>query len=591
MIHLKELRQRPSIVMIGSHPGVIQSILDYDFLIGRNKPSIEVIVVQGRKLERYFWGREEVIIPAVPTLAAIKSTTKSQLNVAINVQSARRVLSSTKAAVETLPHLKLVTIFAEQTPEAHSLELRELAQAKKILIVGPASVGVLLPGYAKIGAIGGTQHRQLIDAGIIQQGNTAVISTSGGMVNELIHIATASGQGVSFALALGGDRFPVTDPITAMLMAEEDAATEQIIYFGELGSTDEFDIAKLIDQGKLTKKIIAYVAGVVAELFDTPPQFGHAKALAQTYDETARAKKERLKRSGVIVCDHLGDMAKALGVKQHESLPGQTIHVSVEGRKKSAMISHISGDKNGDVHLLGGELLDTVNRNSLASLVLSMLLGEQISSKKAIEFTDLILRMLVDHGPYVSGAANTIITARAGRDLVSGLTAGLLTIGPRFGGAINDASLGWIDGVISGMSAKEFVDSFTKRGGIIAGIGHKKYRIDMPDPRVEALMQFTGNSNGDRYVNFARDVEKITTTKKGNLILNIDGAIGAVMLDILESELSYEPDELRELADIEFFNALFVLSRSIGFTAHYLDQRRHDEGLFRLDVNDVRYMG
>jgi citrate synthase len=251
----------------------------------------------------------------------------------------------------------------------------------------------------------------------------------------------------------------------------------------------------------------------------------------------------------------------------------------------------VSGDKNGEMQLLGDELLATVERNTLASLVLSLLLGKQIESQKAIDFTDLVLRMLVDHGPYVSGAVNTIVTARAGRDLVSGLTAGLLTIGPRFGGAINAASMGWVDGVTGGITAKEFVDSFVSKGGIISGIGHKKYRVDMPDPRVEALMQFAGNSNGDRYLKFAREVEAITTQKKGNLILNIDGAIGAVMLDILESELGYEPDELRELADIEFFNALFVLSRSIGFTAHYLDQRRHDEGLFRLDPNDVRYLG
>ena len=39
--------------------------------------------------------------------------------------------------------------------------------------------------------------------------------------------------------------------------------------------------------------------------------------------------------------------------------------------------------------------------------------------------------------------------------------------------------------------------------------------------------------------------------------------------------------------EIEFFNALFVLSRSVGFTAHYLDQRRLDEGLFRLSPGDI----
>ena len=33
-----------------------------------------------------------------------------------------------------------------------------------------------------------------------------------------------------------------------------------------------------------------------------------------------------------------------------------------------------------------------------------------------------------DHGPAVSGAHNTIVTARAGKDLVSCLTSGLLTI-------------------------------------------------------------------------------------------------------------------------------------------------------------------
>lgn len=591
MIELSDLRKtEPSIIMLGSHPGIIQSMLDYDYLTGRKMPSIVGIVVQGRKLERYFWGEDEVVIPAVPTLSAIKKNLAEKCNIVLNVQSARRVLASTKEALDYLPNVKIVSIFAEQTPEVHSLELKKIAVEKNILIVGPSSVGFLLPGCFKVGAIGGTQYQQLLDARITSPGNTAVISTSGGMVNELIHIATGNGYGVSFAMALGGDRFPITDPMTAMLMAEADEQTEQIIYFGELGGGDEYVLAELIDAGKITKKVVAYVAGVVAELFDTPPQFGHAKAMAQTHDESASAKKERLRESGVLVCDHLGEMAGRLDNKRDDMVDSDKKY-EIGERKKRAIISHVSGDKDGEMQLLGDELLATVERNSLASLVLSLLLGKQVESRKAIDFTDLVLRMLVDHGPYVSGAVNTIVTARAGRDLVSGLTAGLLTIGPRFGGAINDASRGWVDGATSGMSAKEFVDSYIKRGGVIPGIGHKKYRIDMPDPRVKALMRFSENSNGDRYLKFAQSVEEITTQKKGNLILNIDGAIGAVMLDILESELGYEPAELKELAGIEFFNVLFILSRSIGFTAHYLDQRRHDEGLFRLSSDDVRYMG
>jgi ATP citrate (pro-S)-lyase len=593
MIKMSELRSSDmSIIMLGSHPGIIQSILDYDFLVGKAKPSVVAIIASGRKLERYFWGEDEIIIPVTTRLDTLDEALKKSCKIIVNVQSARRVLSSTSEAIELLPSLAVAVIFAEQTPEVHSLELKTLGEAKGILIVGPASVGILLPGFAKIGAIGGTQYEQLAEAAITEAGDTAVISTSGGMVNELIHMVTGSGQGVSFAVALGGDRFPITDPVAAVLAAQADDLTKQIVYFGELGGTDEYDIAQLIDEGILTKKLIVYVAGVVAELFETPPQFGHAGAMAQTESESASAKKARLQKSGAVVCDHIGDIVTEINKDSNtKKLAHKQPHPDIRNRKKRAIISHISGDKNDEMQLLGNELLHTVNNNSLASLVLSMLLGKQVDSKKAIEFTDYVLRLLVDHGPYVSGALNTIVTARAGRDLVSGLTAGLLTIGPRFGGAINGASDGWLRGVSEGLTPKQFVDGYSVNGGIIPGIGHKKYRIDMPDPRVKALVKFAGNSNGDRYLKFARSVEDITTTKKGNLILNVDGAIGALMLDVLESELGYTTKDMIDLVDIEFFNAIFVLSRSIGFTAHYLDQRRHDEGLFRLESNDVRYLG
>lgn len=50
------------------------------------------------------------------------------------------------------------------------------------------------------------------------------------------------------------------------------------------------------------------------------------------------------------------------------------------------------------------------------------------------------MQVTADHGPAVSGAHNTIVTARAGKDLVSALCSGLLTIGPRFGGALDKAA-------------------------------------------------------------------------------------------------------------------------------------------------------
>jgi len=68
----------------------------------------------------------------------------------------------------------------------------------------------------------------------------------------------------------------------------------------------------------------------------------------------------------------------------------------------------------------------------------------------------------LDHGPAVSGAHNTIVTARAGKDLVSSLCAGLLTIGPRFGGAIDGAAAMFSGAVDEGLSPQEFIDKMRK---------------------------------------------------------------------------------------------------------------------------------
>lgn len=57
-----------------------------------------------------------------------------------------------------------------------------------------------------------------------------------------------------------------------------------------MGGTDEYEIVDLIKEGLLTKPVIAYIAGVIGESFDTPVQFGHAKALAGSKDETVKCK-------------------------------------------------------------------------------------------------------------------------------------------------------------------------------------------------------------------------------------------------------------------------------------------------------------
>ena len=59
-------------------------------------------------------------------------------------------------------------------------------------------------------------------------------------------------------------------------------------------------------------------------------------------------------------------------------------------------------------------------------------------------------------------AMNTIVATRAGKDLISSLASGLLTIGSRFGGALDEAASMFSNARDTGLTPREFVDSCRK---------------------------------------------------------------------------------------------------------------------------------
>jgi len=588
-MNIEEIRKSQSkIIVIGNHPGIIQSMLDYDFLIGHTTPSIIGIVATGRKFVRFFFGKREVLLPVYSALSQVSQNVKKDVNTVLNVSSGRRVLTSMVEAIDTFPSVKIGTIFAEGVPEKHSIDLFEYAKDNNVTIIGPSSVGLVVPGSLKLGAIGGVSLKQITSSGLLSKGGVCVLSASGGMVNEIINVVNSTHNKISFSLSFGGDRFPLLEPVDALMIAQKDEKTKAIVYYGELGGEDEYKLAKLLEIGHITKPVICYVAGTISDLFETPPQFGHAKAMAEKNAESAKAKREVLKESGAKVPESFSEFVKMI-----QDLPDFGVETSsatienMDDRKHALISSSISKDVDGDVKILGEDLLSFAKENSFAKIAASLFLGKKIQSQDTEEFVDFILRVSVDHGPYVSGALNTIVSARAGRDLVSSLSTGLLTIGPRFGGALNEAARNWFSGVVDGKSASTFVEESASKKVYIQGIGHKKYRIDLPDPRVGEIKEYANRLEKKRFSNFAMEVEKITTEKKGNLILNIDGSIAAVLLDYLSEKEGYSDEQLWDLIQAEFFNAIFVLSRSVGFIAHFLDQKRLDEGLLRLSEDDV----
>jgi ATP citrate (pro-S)-lyase len=297
MITIPQIKSKPNkTIIFGEQPAILQSMLDFDYLSGKTEASIMGIIAGRRGFSKYFFGRREVLIPTFANLQGI--TLKEEYNYwFFNNLSGRRTLSSVSEVLD-VKNFAGGIIFAEGVPELHSLKIIEQNDE---LIIGPASVGLVIPGVLKLGPIGGITPEQVDEGKLTESGAVAVVSGSGGMTNELINVAIQAGHRLSFALSYGGDRFPVLSPRDAFLLAESDPETKTILYYGELGGEDEYELLKLKEEGKFTKNVIAHIAGTVASLFTESPQFGHAKAKADKERTTATAKRKALRSAGYSV--------------------------------------------------------------------------------------------------------------------------------------------------------------------------------------------------------------------------------------------------------------------------------------------------
>jgi ATP citrate (pro-S)-lyase len=260
-------------------------------------------------------------------------------------------------------------------------------------------------------------------------------------------------------------------------------------------------------------------------------------------------------------------------------------------RKPANFISSISDDRGDELQYSGMPISEVFEEDIGVGGVVGLLWFRRRLPSYATKFIEMILMVTADHGPAVSGAHNTIVAARAGKDLVSSLTSGLLTIGPRFGGALDEAAGMFTDAADAGIDAEQFVKDMRKANKLIMGIGHRIKSLANPDKRVEIIKSYALENFADNSIlKFALAVEQVTTKKKANLILNVDGCIAVCFVDMMRSCGAFSNEEADELVKNGCLNGLFVLGRSMGFIGHYLDQKRLKQGLYRHPWDDISYL-
>jgi succinyl-CoA synthetase alpha subunit len=173
------------------------------------------------------------------------------------------------AALEAIDAgVKLLVIVPDRVPIYDVLEIAKAADSAGAKFVGPNTLGVLSPGKGVLGMIGGR-----------------AVSAR--------------------AWFVGGDAVVGLPLPQVVRLFQDDPDTKGIVMFGEIGTSQEEQVADLIGQGVVTKPLITYIGGKGAK---SGTRFSHAGAIIEGGRGTREGKVARLQEVGAHVVDNFGDI-------------------------------------------------------------------------------------------------------------------------------------------------------------------------------------------------------------------------------------------------------------------------------------------
>src|ERR1043165_7533601 len=252
-------------------------------------------------------GGQDVL--GVPVFNASKEAVNSLGNIDVSVVfvPAAGVKEAAISAIEA--GIKLAVLVSARVPGWDAMEIAAAAKANDARFLGPNTLGALSPGKAVVGMIGGRAEsaRQWFKPGVPK--GVGVISRSGGMASSTGYYLGQAGVRISTIAHIGGDAVLGIRIPDAALMFEVDPLTEAIVIFGEIGSTQEEELAQLIADGKITKPVIAYIGGKAAR---EGTRFSHAGAIIEGGRGTHAGKAKALREAGAIVVDSFGELPAAV---------------------------------------------------------------------------------------------------------------------------------------------------------------------------------------------------------------------------------------------------------------------------------------
>ena len=188
--------------------------------------------------------------------------------------------------------IKYIVGPVERVPLHDIMEMLSVCRKAGVTMLGPGSIGVITPGKAVAGWLGGNVEWANF---LFQPGTIGVLSRSGGQSGTLPWLLKKGGFGVSTAIHTG------TEPMLGLSFAdmvqlfEKDDQTKAVAAFGEIGGSQEEEVAEVIKAGKFTKPFVIYIAGSAAP---EGQRFSHASAIVEKGRGSVKGKVQALTDAG-----------------------------------------------------------------------------------------------------------------------------------------------------------------------------------------------------------------------------------------------------------------------------------------------------
>ncbi len=213
------------------------------------------------------------------------------------------------AASEAIAHgITLLLIMTERVPRLDTARLLCRARAAGCTVIGPNTLGLIRPGIAKMGTIGGRIDNVRKS---FKPGRVAVLSRSGGMTTEIASFLTSRGIGQSIAIGVGGDPMIGADFCDLLDQLENDASTDAVVIYGEPGGTAEERLAEKLSAKPSRLRINAFLSGRFVDELEGV-RFGHAAVIVERGQGSVRGKIAALQKAGVFVADTFDEIITGL---------------------------------------------------------------------------------------------------------------------------------------------------------------------------------------------------------------------------------------------------------------------------------------